>query len=143
VVVELLPDCTVRVPGGAPGRISEGTCASLSGDLLRADAVAALLLDARSVEVTVGDAAPVRLVDREGTLVREDDAPLGALNDVLEELRRITVADVVEGRPPGAPRMRLRIRPRRGEPYELVVGEGSLSFSGASWWMRTELADAE
>lgn len=142
VVVELLPGCAVRLPGGRPGRVSEGACTTLEGHLLRTDVIAPLLLGADTVEVEVAKAPAVRLRDDEGTLVREDGAPMGELSDVLAGLEALRGVELRAGTPSGAPTIRLRVRPRRGEPYGIDVGDGWLAFEGASWWMRTEDAGA-
>lgn len=138
VVVELLEGCRVRIPGRRAGLLSEGTCASLSGDLLRSDVLRPALWSATSVEITVGDAPPVRLQDDEGTLRREDGAPMGELSDVLARLQERRLVAVRAGRPPGPVELTLRVRPRRGAVYEVAVGRDFIAFDDETWWLRTE-----
>ena len=126
------PDCRVVAPGRRPARVSEGTCESLAGNLLRADVGAFSLLGARRVTLTF-DGQTVRLVDDEGTLVREDEAPLSDAADVLARLRSFRGTQVREGAPPGEATITAEIQPLRGAAYTLTAGDGWVSVAGDAW----------
>ncbi len=134
------PDCRVVAPGRRPARVSEGTCESLSANLLRADVGEFSLLGARRVTLTF-EGQTVRLVDDEGTLVREDGAPLGEAAQVLETLRAFSGTDVRDGAPPTAATITAEIQPLRGSAYTLTAGDGWVSVAGDAWHYRAGAGD--
>lgn len=135
------PDCRVQAPGRQPARVSEGTCESLGANLLRADVGALSLLGARRVKLTFAEQT-VTLRDDEGTLVREDGAPLGEAAAVLDALRSQRATEVVDGPPPGPPTTTAEIQPLRGAAYTLTAGEGWVSVAGDAWHHRTAVEPA-
>lgn len=138
--LELLPGCVVRVAGQRPGRLSEGACETLRQDLL-VDVPLQRPLDlARKLEVTRGDAAPVRLERKGAAWVDEDGGPALATNTWLARLHERRATALVQGPPPAAPAWRLRVLPAEGTAFVLEGADAWARVEGQEWHYR--LADA-
>lgn len=129
--------CVVAVDGGRAASIGEGTCASLSEDLLIDTPLERVLEDADAVTVHAGDDDTV-LVRTDGELSRDDGAPLGELAAALRRWHDWRALGLRTGTPPGAPRASLSVAPRSGEPWVLELGDAWARVRGEPWYYAME-----
>ena len=119
--------------GEQAGHLPASTCQRLGQDLLHTDPVQFWIDTARSIEVTVDghtsrfERSAEGLVG-EGTEVAADMERLRALAE-----RAVVGLEDADGEPEG---WSMRVLPKRGEAFDVVVADDTLTLRGVGWRYR-------
>ncbi|MCA9711193.1 MAG: hypothetical protein KDK70_35465, partial [Myxococcales bacterium] len=141
LVVELLPECVVRVSGHRPARVSAGVCETLGLDLLVRWPLQRSLDLARGLELTEGGQT-TRLERRGEAWAEADGSPAPRANAWLEAMHARTAARVRQGTPPSEPRWHLHVLPGRGTAYAFEGDARWARLEGAPWFYALDEEDA-